>query len=157
MSVTPRDSSTVVRRASIIALAVVPFLAACGRAEAKRIRKLAGDYVYLDESEIPPGQQQPWIIQENTLTLRVDGRWKFARVLRVSGKLDPHSRVDSGTFRLAGTTLVLSATANEPITRYTISGDTLWLLSADRARLAERVTGVKMDGGGDQAFLARRR
>lgn len=155
MNITSSSRARFLLARAFTCVAVVSLLAACESAESKQMKAIAGDYVTLYESEIPPGQQQPFVSQRNTLTLRPDGRWVEKIERRI---LDEEKTItDSGAYRVQGTMLALGATEQEPSVRMTISGDTLWSNGSSSIKAAEAVTGVKVNDSGEQGFMVRQR
>ena len=120
------------------------------------MQELAGSYVSTYESEILPGEREPWIVETHTLALRADGRWTLTAARTVNGKAEAVG-ADSGAYRVEGTTLATAATEASPPGRYTISGDTLWVMDSGQRALAEQVTGVKATEPAEQSFFVRQR
>ena len=141
--------------ARVMIFGLAALATACVSAESKRMKALAGDYVQEYASDTVPGQE-PMIQGTNTLTLRADGRYLYTQHVKTVGRPDDNF-VDSGAYRINGTTLATSPTEAMPLMRYTISGDSLWAIVSGQIALTEKVTGVKMDGGGPQVPLVRRR
>jgi hypothetical protein len=137
-------------------LALSALAAGCGSPAQKRLRAVSGEYVSAYASDMSAGAQRTSLGQESTLTLRPDGRWTFAEVLRVDGKEMPVS-ADSGAYQVQGTTVSLSATARTAASRYTISGDTLRAATGDGSEVGEPLTGVRITDGSPAPFRVRKR
>lgn len=142
-------------RATSAFVTLIASVTACESAESKRMKTLAGDYVTEFTSDTTPGQA-PFMQGTTTLTLRPDGKYVYKQFDRMNGQTD-HLFVDSGAYRINGTTLATSPTEAMPLQRYTISGDSLWAIVSGQIALTEKVTGVKMGDGGPQVPLVRRR
>jgi len=139
---------------SLVVLAMS--VSACESAESKQMKALAGSYISDYESEIPPGQTEPWITSRNTMVFRPDGRWTLSRVRVVSGDTTIDAP-DSGSYRILGTTLAMGATEQGPAAQLTISGDTLWSLDTGERARAEAVTGLRFAPPKEQGFYVRQR
>lgn len=145
------------RTAAPARLALAAFLpllaAACESEEAKRVKQVAGEYVFDFEFDSATKASVASSIGERTYTFRPDMHWTARAVDPRSGEV---TIIDSGTYRVKGAMLTTGATEQSPVAQYTISGDTLWLRQARMIAQAEAVTGVKATGT-VQTFLVRRR
>jgi hypothetical protein len=119
------------------------------------MKAIAGDYVDEYASDTIPGQR---LMAEgsNILTLRPDGRYLYKQISRM-GDFPEHVFVDSGAYRIDGTTLVTGRTEEMPSQQYTISGDTLWANTSRQVAQTEAVTGIKFNTSNEQPKLVRRR
>lgn len=152
MTNTNTSYSTRLLRGTLFGLVV---LSACESAESKRMKALAGDYVYEYASDTIPGQE-PVAKGSNILTLRPDGKYLYKQVSQMGS--DPeHVFVDSGAYRISGTTLVTGRTEEMPSQQYTISGDTLWANTSRQIAQTEAVTGMKFNTDNQQPRMVRRR
>ena len=141
-------------RLSLALIGLVLLVAACESAESKRMEAIAGDYVseYETDPATDPGHMH--VHERHTLTLRPDGSWSTKHLAEVNGEATP-VQPDAGTYRVQGVTLALSPTEQMPAMHYTISGDTLWIISSDKVALTKAVTGVDLGGDNKQGFLVR--
>jgi hypothetical protein len=152
MSDTRASHSIRFLRATLFGLVM---LAACESAESKRMKTLAGDYVYEYASDTIPGQE-PMAKGSNILTLRPDGKYLYKQVSQMGAEPE-HVFVDSGAYRINGTTLVTGRTEEMPSQQYTISGDTLWANTSRQIAQTEAVTGIKFNTDNEQPKMVRRR
>lgn len=114
------------RRQLTVAVLSVPLLvAACESDEDKARTRVAADYAV----EFDGRPRTPFYARQ-VLSLRVNGTWKRTTHLEINGKIED-SPADSGTFRIQGVTLALRSLVapGAPVT-YTVSGDTLYNVSA---------------------------
>jgi hypothetical protein len=142
-------------RAGLASCAFLACLTACESAESKRMKALAGDYVYEYASDTIPGRE-PVMKGSNILTLRPDGKYIYKQISQMVDQPE-QVFVDSGAYRINGTTLATSPTEAMPLQRYTISGDSLWAIVSGQIALTKAVTGIDVGGGGNQVPLVRRR
>ena len=149
--------SGTIRRASVALIGLVSFVAACESAESKRMKAMAGNYVWEYETDPATDPSHVRVHERHTLTLSPDGSWSTNHLAELNGEASPVQR-DGGTYRVQGVTLSLSPTESQPAMQYTISGDTLWIRAAAAMALGKAVTSIDMPPGEhDTSFLVRQR
>ena len=142
-------------RPVVYAFCLLPLLAAsvaCGpSAEEKRLEALAGTDVY--EYELQPSADRVRVHERQTLTLRPDHTWSMTRLAEINDKREVDA-TESGRFVLDGATLIVRS-EESGVSRYTVSGDTLWTRSAQAIAETKAVTGIEMKA--EESFLVRER
>ena len=140
-------------RALLAAPTLLLSLAACGRAEAARVKALAGTYVRETETDPRTDPSGMHLHQRQVIKLRRDGHWVMTYAATINGNPMP-AAADSGTFRVQGVSLALNS-EEQGVQQYTVKGDTLFTRNAQAAAITKQVTG--MDVQVEETFLVRER
>jgi hypothetical protein len=115
--------------------------------------RIAGRYVRTWKPGVAPEMGLDGQPESHILILARDRSWRSEHPELSLQQFDvPPGR---GTYRVDGVTLTIVPTDLGPM-QYTVSGDTLFPRTPDRARMSEQVTGFSMKIGTDTYLLRQR-
>lgn len=152
LAINRRRLSVACRPVVLASLAIV--VIACESAEEKRMKTLAGTYVWEYETDPATDPCGCRAHERHAVTLKADGQWTMAHLAEMNGEAQPGA-ADSGSYRADSTSVTMGATEQGPAQRYTVKGDTLWAGDNGAAARTKEITSLDMPGGNSPGFLVR--
>ena len=135
-------------RTLLSAAAMLLAAAACAEKKPDLTAKMPGTWT----QELKQGGQGGTIVQKTTLVLEAGGTYTMTNSVAMDGR-QMAGGTDAGTWAVNDAILALNS-PNQGVTRYTISGDTLFMRAAEKYAQTKAVTGTDL-AAGDETFLVR--